>query len=117
MQADEQVLRAPHVGSADMRPRTLQTDNKLRELPLTRLLCTHSLLQADKYGVPRMCFINKMDRMGANFYKAVDSIVNLLGAKPCILQVLLNTCMLREPHSTQATFYAYMNPAPGFVCA
>ena len=49
----------------------------------------YSLLQADKYGVPRMCFINKMDRMGANFYKAVDSIVNLLGAKPCILQVLL----------------------------
>ena len=51
-----------------------------------------------------MCFINKMDRMGANFYKAVDSIVNLLGAKPCILQVLLNTCcanhILRKPHST-----------------
>merc|ERR1719238_380332 len=43
--------------------------------------------QADKYGVPRMCFINKMDRMGANFYKAVDSIVELLGANPLVLQL------------------------------
>jgi len=43
--------------------------------------------QADKYGVPRMCFINKMDRMGANFYNAVDSIVELLGANPCVLQL------------------------------
>lgn len=30
--------------------------------------------QADKYGVPRMCFINKMDRTGANFYRAVQMI-------------------------------------------
>ena len=43
--------------------------------------------QADKYGVPRMCFINKMDRMGANFYKAVDSIIELLGANPAVLQL------------------------------
>jgi len=43
--------------------------------------------QADKYNVPRMCFINKMDRMGANFYNAVDSIVNLLGANPAVLQL------------------------------
>ena len=43
--------------------------------------------QADKYGVPRMCFVNKMDRMGANFYKAVDSIVELLGANPLVLQL------------------------------
>ena len=38
--------------------------------------------QADKYNVPRMCFLNKMDRTGANFYYCVDTIVDLLGAKP-----------------------------------
>jgi len=43
--------------------------------------------QADKYGVPRMCFINKMDRIGANFYKSVDSIIKQLGAVPAVLQL------------------------------
>jgi elongation factor G len=43
--------------------------------------------QADKYKVPRMCFLNKMDRTGANFYFCVDTIVDLLGAKPAILQL------------------------------
>jgi len=43
--------------------------------------------QADKYNVPRMCFINKMDRIGADFYKAVDSIIELLGATPLVLQL------------------------------
>lgn len=38
--------------------------------------------QADKYKVPRICFVNKMDRMGANFYRCVDMIVDRLGAKP-----------------------------------
>ena len=42
--------------------------------------------QADKYGVPRMCFINKMDRVGANFYRCVDMIVDRLGANPLVLQ-------------------------------
>ena len=41
--------------------------------------------QADKYDVPRMCFVNKMDRMGANFYRCVDMIVDRLGAKPLVL--------------------------------
>jgi elongation factor G len=41
--------------------------------------------QADKYGVPRMCFINKLDRTGANFEYCVDSIVERLGAKPAVL--------------------------------
>ncbi len=41
--------------------------------------------QADKYSVPRMCFVNKMDRMGANFYRCVDMIVDRLGAKPLVL--------------------------------
>ncbi len=45
--------------------------------------------QADKYGVPRMCFINKMDRIGANFYRCVDMIVDRLGANPLVLQLPL----------------------------
>ena len=43
--------------------------------------------QADKYGVPRMCFINKMDRIGANFYRCIDMITNRLGATPLVLQL------------------------------
>lgn len=43
--------------------------------------------QADKYGVPRMCFINKMDRTGANFYRAVDMIKSNLKAVPAVLQL------------------------------
>ena len=41
--------------------------------------------QADKYKVPRMCFINKLDRTGADFYYCVDSIVERLGAVPLVL--------------------------------
>jgi len=43
--------------------------------------------QADKYGVPRMCFVNKMDRLGADFYRCVDMIVSNLGANPCVVQL------------------------------
>ena len=43
--------------------------------------------QADKYEVPRMCFVNKMDRIGANFYRCVDMIVDRLGATPIVLQL------------------------------
>merc|ERR1719359_1973491 len=43
--------------------------------------------QADKYGVPRVCFVNKMDRMGANFYRCVDMIVENLGANPVPIQL------------------------------
>jgi elongation factor G len=41
--------------------------------------------QADKYGVPRMCFINKLDRTGADFYFCVQSIIDRLGARPAVL--------------------------------
>ena len=41
--------------------------------------------QADKYGVPRMCFINKLDRTGADFYFCVQSIIDRLGATPLVL--------------------------------
>ncbi len=43
--------------------------------------------QADKYDVPRMCFINKMDRIGADFYRCVDMIVDRLGSTPLVLQL------------------------------
>merc|ERR1711871_1004864 len=43
--------------------------------------------QADKYKVPRMCFLNKMDRTGADFFYCVKTIVDLLGAKPMCLQL------------------------------
>ena len=43
--------------------------------------------QADKYGVPRICFINKMDRVGADFYHAVDTIVDRLKARPVPIQI------------------------------
>ncbi|WP_374392873.1 elongation factor G [Sphingopyxis sp.] len=41
--------------------------------------------QADKYKVPRMCFINKLDRTGANFYYCVQTIIDRLGAVPAVL--------------------------------
>ena len=43
--------------------------------------------QADKYGVPRICFCNKMDRTGANFYRCLDMIVDRLGARPMAIQL------------------------------
>jgi elongation factor G len=43
--------------------------------------------QADKYRVPRICFINKMDRVGADFYHAVDTIVDRLKARPVAIQI------------------------------
>lgn len=41
--------------------------------------------QADKYGVPRICFANKMDRIGADFYRCVDMIKTRLGARPMVM--------------------------------
>jgi elongation factor G len=43
--------------------------------------------QADKYDVPRICFVNKMDKMGADFYYTVDTIIKRLGAKPLVIQL------------------------------
>src|SRR5207237_623598 len=43
--------------------------------------------QADKYGVPRICFINKLDRAGASFDRSFDSIITRLGANPVALQI------------------------------
>ena len=43
--------------------------------------------QADTYGVPRVCFVNKMDRVGADFFRCVDMIADRLGARPLVLQL------------------------------
>ena len=43
--------------------------------------------QADRYGVPRICFINKMDKAGADFQRAIDSIAHRLHARPVAIQV------------------------------
>jgi elongation factor G len=43
--------------------------------------------QADRYGVPRICFVNKLDRTGAEFFRCVDSIVDRLGATPLVMQL------------------------------
>ena len=43
--------------------------------------------QADKYDVPRICFVNKMDKLGADFYFTVKTIVDRLGATPLVLQL------------------------------
>ena len=43
--------------------------------------------QANKYKVPRMCFINKMDRIGANFYRTVDMVKDRLQAVPAVIQI------------------------------
>ncbi len=47
--------------------------------------------QADKYHVPRICFVNKMDRIGANFYRTVDMIIDRLGAVPLVIQLPIGT--------------------------
>jgi len=43
--------------------------------------------QADRYGVPRICFVNKMDRVGAEFHRCVEMITDRLGAVPLVVQL------------------------------
>ncbi|MDZ4323092.1 MAG: elongation factor G, partial [Alphaproteobacteria bacterium] len=47
--------------------------------------------QADKYHVPRICFVNKMDRTGANFYRTVEMIIDRLGAVPLVIHLPIGT--------------------------
>jgi len=51
--------------------------------------------QADRYGVPRMCYVNKLDRTGANFFRCVDMIIDRLKAKPAVMTL---------PIGNEATF-------------
>ncbi|WP_239103896.1 elongation factor G [Microbispora corallina] len=43
--------------------------------------------QADRYGVPRICFVNKMDRVGAEFHRCVDMMINRLNSTPAVIQL------------------------------
>ena len=43
--------------------------------------------QADKYGVPRICFVNKMDRVGADFFRCIEMLIDRLGANPVVMQL------------------------------
>jgi elongation factor G len=77
--------------------------------------------QADKYKVPRMCFINKMDRTGADFYRCVDMIKNMLEATPAVLQLPIgvesdfagvvdlveNTALIWDNEALGATYKVY----------
>uniref|UniRef100_A0A7S0XDQ1 Elongation factor G, mitochondrial n=1 Tax=Chromulina nebulosa TaxID=96789 RepID=A0A7S0XDQ1_9STRA len=77
--------------------------------------------QANKYKVPRMCFLNKMDRMGANFYRCIDMIKKQLEAVPLILQLpigsesnfvgvidlIANTAIIWENEELGAKFKVY----------
>jgi elongation factor G len=56
--------------------------------------------QADRYGVPRICFVNKMDRVGASFERTIDSIRDRLGANPLSMQI---------PLGFEATFHGVIN--------
>ena len=47
--------------------------------------------QADKYEVPRICFVNKLDRMGADYYADIQSIIDRLGARPVPIQIPIGT--------------------------
>src|SRR5574341_1472959 len=51
--------------------------------------------QADRYGVPRICFVNKMDRVGASYERTIESIIDRLGADPIAMQI---------PIGSEATF-------------
>ncbi len=56
--------------------------------------------QADRYGVPRICFVNKMDRVGASYERTIKSIRDRLGAKPLAMQI---------PMGIEATFHGVVN--------
>ena len=59
--------------------------------------------QADKYGVPRMIFVNKMDKIGADFFLSVQMVKDRLGAKPLVLQLPLGVEFeLRRHHRPRA---------------
>ena len=59
--------------------------------------------QADRYDVPRICFVNKMDRVGAEFHRCVDMIIDRLGATPLVIQL---------PWGVEADFRGRHRPDP-----
>ena len=78
--------------------------------------------QADRYGVPRICFVNKMDRVGADYWRTIDTIVKRLGAKPVAVQMPMGKendfCGVVDLITEQAIVYCgedHVNPAIGPV--
>ena len=83
--------------------------------------------QANKYNVPRMCFVNKMDRIGADFYRCVEMIKDRLGSTPLVMQLpigsesnyegLIDLVQMKEiiwkEESLGASSYFGNAPAPG----
>ena len=66
--------------------------------------------QMNKYRVPRIAFVNKMDRTGANFYRTVDMIVDRLGSKPLSISALNVTTPINQA-LTGATLAACQHPS------
>jgi elongation factor G len=77
---------------------TIEVESSLAYLGWIAVLCFHGVAGvepqsetvwrlADKYNVPSICFVNKMDRMGADFYRCVDMIGDRLGAKALVIQL------------------------------
>ncbi len=60
--------------------------------------------QADKYGVPRICFINKMDKVGGDYYKAINTIIDRLKANPIPIQI---------PMGSEDQFYGVIDLVEG----
>ena len=60
--------------------------------------------QANKYGVPRICFINKMDKVGGDYYKAIDTIIDRLKANPIPIQI---------PMGSEDQFYGVIDLVEG----
>ena len=58
--------------------------------------------QANKYNVPRMCFVNKLDRTGAEFHRCVEMIESRLGAVPLVLQIPIGSCTTAALHSRRS---------------
>ncbi|MGD8491853.1 MAG: elongation factor G [Anaerolineae bacterium] len=78
--------------------------------------------QADRYGVPRICFVNKMDRVGADYWRTIGTIVKRLGAKPVAVQMPIGKesdfCGVVDLITEQAIVYCdedHVNPAVGAV--
>ena len=75
--------------------------------------------QADKYNVPRICFVNKMDRMGANFERSFDMIVDRLGANPVAIQIPMGAEAgfkgVIDLVAMKALFWELDTPADGVV--
>ena len=74
--------------------------------------------QADKYDVPRICFVNKMDKMGADFYFTVQTIIDRLGARPLVVQLPIGaeSDFIGVVDLLEMKAYVWPGDAKGDVC-